>query len=227
MPMVRSNGLLRDIAAIPCAGGPLRQRGRFRRDALDLVERENLLNAAFCYRIVPLDEPPSDVLRAGGEALDAARLVPKTGQLTAVAVGVCTLGPALEQRATALFAERRMSLALALDELGNGALFALSRRVQDRIVVEARRQQLTAAGELRAGDPGLPLQAQAAVQRLAGAESIGVTVTPGQVLHPLKSISMVLGIGIDLPPARWSRCDDCPSAPKCRMSGRDAAAAML
>ena len=119
MPMVRSNGLLRDIAAIPCAGGPLRQRGRFRRDALDLVERENLLNAAFCYRIVPLDEPPSDVLRAGGEALDAPRLVPSTGQLTAVAVGVCTLGPALEQRATALFAERRMSLALALDELGN------------------------------------------------------------------------------------------------------------
>ncbi len=227
MPMVRSSGLLRDIAAIPCAGGPLRQRGRFRRDALDLVERENLLSAAFCYRIVPLDEPPSDVLRAGGEKLDALRLVPGSGRLTAVAVGVCTLGPALEQRATALFAERRISLALALDELGNGILFALSRRVQDRIVSEARKQQLTAAGELRAGDPGLPLQAQAAVQRLAGAESIGVTVTQGQVLYPLKSMSMVLGVGIDLPPARWSRCDDCPSAPKCRMSGRVAATAML
>ncbi len=227
MPMVRSSGLLRDVAAIPFAGGPLRQRGRFRRDALDLVERENLLNAAFCYRIVPLDEPPSDVLRAAGETLDAVRLVPETGQLTAVAVGVCTLGPALEQRATALFAERRISLALALDELGNGILFALSRRVQDRIVIEARKQQLTTAGELRAGDPGLPLQAQAAVHRLAGAESIGVTVTQSQVLHPLKSMSMVLGVGIDLPPARWSRCDDCPSAPKCRMSGRLAAAAVL
>src|SRR5271167_3423555 len=119
MPTVRSSGLLRDIAAIPFAGGPLRQRGRFRRDALDLVNRENLLNAAFCYRIVPLDEPPSDVLRAAGETLDAVRLVPETGQLIAVAVGVCTLGPALEQRATALFAERRVSLALALDELSN------------------------------------------------------------------------------------------------------------
>ncbi len=227
MPTVRSSGLLRDIAAIPFAGAPLRQRGRFRRDALDLVKRENLLNAAFSYRIVPLDEPPSDVLRAGGEALDAVRLVPETGQLTAVAVGVCTLGSALEQRATALFAERRMSLALALDELGNHILFALSRRVQDRIVIEARKQHLTAAGELRAGDPGLPLQAQAAVQRLAGAESIGVTVTQGQVLHPLKSMSMVLGVGIDLPAARWSRCDDCPSAPKCKMSGRLAAPAML
>lgn len=226
MPTVRGSSLVRELAAIPCAGGPLGQRGRFRRDAIDLVERENLLNAAYCYRIVALDEPPSNVLRAGGETLDAMRLVPESGQLTAVAVGICTLGPALERRATGLFAERRMSLALALDKLGNELLFALSRRVQDRIVVEARKARLTAAGELRAGDPGLPLEAQAAVQRLAGAESIGVSVTHGQVMHPLKSMSMVLGIGIDLPPARWSRCDDCPSAPKCRMSGRAIAPAM-
>jgi hypothetical protein len=226
MPTVRGSSLVRELATIPCADGPLGQRGRYRRDAIELVERENLLNAAYCYRIVPLDEPPSHVLRAGGEALEAIRLVPESGQLTAVAVGICTLGPALEQRATALFAERRMSLALALDKLGNELLSALSRRLQDRIVIEARKHQLTAAGELRAGDPGLPLQAQASMQRLAGADAIGVSVTQGQVLHPLKSMSMVLGIGIDLPPARWSRCDGCPSAPKCRMSGRVAAPAM-
>jgi hypothetical protein len=227
MPIVRGSGLLRDIAAAPCTGGPLRQRGRFRPEAVDLLEREDLLRAAYCYRIVPLDEPPSDVLRAGGETLDALRLVPESGQLTALAIGICTLGPALEQRISALFAERRMSLALALDELGNELLFALSRRVQDRIVIEARQHHLTAAGELRAGDPGLPLAAQTAVHRLAGAGSIGVSVTQGQVLHPLKSMSMVLGIGIDLPPARWSRCDDCPSASRCRMAGRAVAAAMV
>jgi hypothetical protein len=227
MPTVRTSGLLREIATIPCAGGPLRRRARFHRDAIDLAERESLIDAAYCYRIVALDEPPNHALRAGGEVLDAMRLVPESGQLTAVAIGICTLGPALEQRATALFAERRISLALALDELGNQLLFALSRRVQDRIVAEARRRQLTAAGELRAGDPGLPLEAQAALWRLSGAESISVSVTHGQVLHPLKSMSMVLGIGVDLPPARWSRCDDCPSASKCRMSGRVAAPAMI
>ena len=226
MPTIRGSGLLREVATSPCVGGAFPQRDRFRLDALDLVEREHLLDAAYCYRIVPLDEPPSHVLRAGGEVLDALRLVPESGQLTAVAVGICTLGPALERRSTSLFAERRMSLALALDKLGNELLFALSRRVQDRIVIEARKAHLTAAGELRAGDPGLPLQAQAAVQRLAGADEIGVSVTRGQVLHPLKSMSMVLGIGIDLPPARWSRCDDCPSAPKCRMSGHVASPAM-
>src|SRR5450755_886549 len=227
MPTVRGSSLVRELATIPCADGPLGQRGRYRRDAIELVERENLLNAAHCYRIVPLDEPPSHVLRAGGEALEAIRLVPESGQLTAVAGGICTLGPALERRATALFVERRISLALALDRLGNELLSALSRRVQDRIVSEARKVGLTAAGELRAGDPGLPLAAQTAVHRLAGADTIGVSVTQGQVLHPLKSMSMVLGIGIDLPAAHWSRCDDCPSAPRCRMSGRAVAPAMI
>ncbi len=227
MPVVRSSSLLRDIAMSPCGSGRFAQRGRFRRDAIDLVERERLLSAAYCYRIVPLDEPPSHVLRAGGETLDALRLVPESGQLTAVAVAVCTLGPALEQRASVLFAEKRMSLALALDKLGNELLFVLSRRVEDWIVSAARKAQLTAAGELRAGDPGLPLAAQAAMQRLAGAGEIGVSVTEGQVLRPLKSLSMMLGVGIDLPPVRWSRCDDCPSAPKCTMSGRIAAPALL
>ncbi len=227
MPTVSGSGLIRDVASIPCADEALRRRGRYRREAIDLLTRENLLEATFCYRIVALDEPPSDVLRAGGQALDALRLVPESGQLTALGVGVLTLGPALERRASALFAERRMSLALALDKLGNEILSALSRRVQDRIVIEARNAGLTAAGELRAGDPGLPLSAQSAVHHLAGAGTIGVCVTPGQVLHPLKSMSMVLGIGIDLPAANWSRCDDCPSAPRCRMSGRAAAPAMI
>src|SRR5450631_3339951 len=113
MPMVRSSGLLREIAMSPCVSGQFRQRGRFRREAIDLVECENLLDAAYCYRIVPLDEPPNDMLHAGGEVLDAMRLVPESGQLTALAIGICTLGPALEQRTTNLFAERRVSLAVA------------------------------------------------------------------------------------------------------------------
>ena len=224
MPTVGSSALLRDIAAGPCVA-QFPQRERVRREALDLIEREGLIGAAYCYRIVPLDETPTTCLRAGGETLDAMRLMPESGQLTAIVAAICTLGPAFEQRITALFAERHHSLALALDGLGNELLFALSRRLQDRIVVEARRHQLTAAGELRPGDPGMSLKAQPAVLRLAGADTIGVSVTHGQLLHPLKSMSMVLGIGIDLPPARWSRCDDCPSASKCRMAGQGLGAA--
>jgi hypothetical protein len=225
MPAIHGINLVREVAAAPYTRRTL--RSRFRNEALDLVEREKLIDPVYSYRIVPLDAPQKDALHAGGETLDALRLVPERGQLTAVASGVCTLGPALERRTNDLCAERRMSLALALDEVGNDLLFALSRRLQDRIVAEARRHGLSAAGELRAGDPGLPLQAQAAVHRLCGGDEIGVRVTEGQVLHPLKSVSMLLGIGIDLPPATWSRCDDCPSAEKCRMSGRAVTPALV
>jgi hypothetical protein len=218
MPKIGSSVLLGEVSAQSCT--EFAQRDRFRREAIELIEQEDLIDPAYSYRIVPLDEPPRDRLRLGGEVLDAMRLVPESGQLTAVAAAVCTLGMALERRTTALFAERRTSLALALDTVGNELLFALSRRLQDRILAEARRLQLSAAGELRAGDPGLPLGAQATVLRLAAADTIDVTVSQSQLLSPLKSTSMILGIGIDLPPALWSRCDACPSASKCRIAGR-------
>ena len=140
MTAVGSSSLLRAIAASPCSEA-FPQRDRFRREAIDLIERESLFDAAYCYRIVALDEPPGDRLRVGGEVLDAPRLVPTSGQLTAVAAAVCTLGPALERHTTALFAERRHSLALALDSVANELLFAVSRRLQDRIVAEARKQR--------------------------------------------------------------------------------------
>ena len=223
MPKVGSSVLLREITAQSCSD--FAQRDRFRREAIALIAHEDLIDPAYSYRIVPLDESPRDCLHVGGEVLHAMRLVPDSGELTAVAAAVCTLGLPLERRTTELFAERRTSLALALDTVGNELLFALSRRLQDRILAEARKLQLSAAGELRAGDPGLPLAAQAAVLRLAAADAIDVTMSSSQLLSPLKSISMILGIGIDLPPALWSRCDACPSSSKCRIAGRVAASA--
>ena len=70
-----------------------------------------------------------------------------------------------------------MSLALALDTLGNQMLMEASRRLQDRILADVTKRGLTMAGELRAGDPGLALEAQPAVLRLAGGATIGVTIT--------------------------------------------------
>jgi hypothetical protein len=218
MSELRSRPLLREVRTELAKHGAFPARERFHREAEDLVERENLIAAAFSFRIAELDAPAADTLYVDGETLYAPRLLPQTGELTALACGVVTLGPALEQRVASLFAERCISLALALDDLGNRLLLAATRHAQDRMLAAARAKSLSMSGELRPGDPGLALQAQAAVLRLAGAASIGVNVTRGHTLMPLKSITMVLGAGIELPPARWSRCDDCPSRSKCRVA---------
>ena len=217
MPKVSAASLLREIEEAPASGPPMQQR-RFR-EAIELIKTEELIEAVYSWRFVELDAPPGETLRAGGEAIYAPKLLPESGELTALACGVATIGARAEQRIGALFAERRMSLALALDAAANRLVFAVSRRLQDRMLVAARKQGLTMAGELRPGDPGLALQTQAAVVRLADGGSIGVHVSDGQTLRPLKSISMVLGVGIDLPAVHWSRCDECRSRSSCKHAG--------
>jgi hypothetical protein len=192
-------------------------KARFRREALDLIAREGLIAPAYSFALVALDKPAAPVLHAGGETLHAPRLLPESGELTALACGVATIGARLEQRVSELFAARSVSLALAVDEVGNELLFAVGRRLQDRMLIAGQKRGLSMAGELRPGDPGLALDAQAAVLRLAGAAAIDVRLTRGHLLQPIKSTSMVIGVGIDLPPARWSRCDDCRSRATCKI----------
>jgi hypothetical protein len=165
-------------------------------------------------------------LRCGGEVIAAPWLIPATGHLTALAAGACTIGAGLEARVRSLFAEKRASVALALDTLGNELLAAASRRVQDGLLGEIRRRGLTMAGELRAGDPGLELDAQGAVLRLAQADTIGIGMTRLALLSPVKSMSVIYGVGVDLPPARWSRCDRCPSRAKCKLVAQKQEAAL-
>jgi hypothetical protein len=40
------------------------------------------------------------------------------------------------------------------------------------------------------------------------------------MMSPLKSTSMVLGVGIALPQTQWSRCDSCPSRDRCSIVGK-------
>lgn len=220
MSRIRADHLLRKIVNAPAATSPW--QWQFQRDAIRLIEKECLIEPAVCSRLVDLDQAAAGFLTAEGEVLYAPKLVPGTGILTVLACGVATLGPRLEQRVTALFAARQRSLAIALDQTGNRLLFELSRALQDRMLVAARRRRLSMAGELRPGDPGLSLMAQGPLLRLARAKSIGVNLTRGHALYPLKSISMVLGAGIDLPPVRWSRCDDCRSRSVCTLVERPA-----
>lgn len=193
---------------------------RLRLQALEYAQTEQLVQPAYSYRIVPLEGPAGDILCVDGEQLPAPWLIPESGELTAVACGVCTLGAGLEARVTELFAQRRASLAVALDSVGNELLFAISRRAQDRIQADVTKQGLCMAGELRSGDPGLALDTQATVLRLAEGHTIGVRASKGGMMSPLKSTSMVLGVGIALPQTRWSRCDNCPSRDRCTIVGK-------
>ncbi len=213
--------IVRDVRAgrPPRAAAARPRLAALREEALAMVEAESLAAPRAIWRIAALDGEPdtAGTLCIDGRQLEAPWLLPARGRLTAVVCAVCTIGDALEARAAALFAERRASLAVALDSVGNELLFALSRRTQDRMLADARRLGLTVAGELRAGDPGLALQAQRTVLELAGAAEIGVELTHTMMMRPNKSTSIVQGVGVALPAQTWSRCDDCRSRARCNL----------
>lgn len=221
MPSVRGVDLRRELAKNP-PDGLTPVHSRLRSEALALIESEDLVEASYSYNIVPLDRPAEEMLHVGGEQLYAPTLLPESGELTALGFGVCTLGPKLEARSTSLFRERRASLSVALEYVASEMLFALERRVQDRMLSECYRRRLSMAGELHAGDPGLDITAQATVLRQAEADGIGVGLYGSHLLTPVKSTSMVLGVGKNLPATSWSRCDTCPSRNKCNFGRRPA-----
>jgi hypothetical protein len=223
MSRVRTLEVLEPIAATVVTNGSV--AARFRTQAIDFVRAEGLGRAHVVHHIVELDAIDGDILVAGGERFHAPRMLPESGELTALAFAAATLGPEIPARISALFAERRMSLAIAVDEIANRMLVEASRRLQDMVMAAVKRAGLTMAGELRPGDPGLALAAQPAVLRLAGAAAMGLSTTGSAALTPAKSTTVVYGVGRDLPAVSWSRCDDCRSRPICRVA-REAAAAM-
>lgn len=217
MPTVRGAVLLHAIDAAPPRYLSVTHT-RLRNAALDVLQAEPLIDARYSYRFVAVERMRGGQLCLAGDTLEAPWLMPDHGTLTAVACCVATLGTGLEERVHRLFEARSAARALLLDMVGNELLFALSRIAQDHMHARAVRLGLTMAGELRSGDPGLALDTQRTVLRLASAGSIGVTLSSGCVMRPLKSSSMVLGVGLALPAATWSRCDHCPTRARCRVA---------
>lgn len=224
--VLRDIDLCRDVEAarVPTAVARRDKLVELRRVALAMVRDEGLLDARACWRLAALRGEPGEAgwLEFDGARLQAPWLVPSSGQLTGAACAVATLGDGIEQRVAALFGERRASLAVALDGVANELLWALSRRVQDRMLAAMRRHGLCVAGELRAGDPGLALKSQQVVLDLAGAHRIDVSLTTTLMMNPTKSTSIVQGVGLNLPVQAWSRCDSCRSRDRCALM-KDAA----
>jgi hypothetical protein len=195
------------------AGAKPKARG----EAVAMIEKEMLAAPAFTYRTLPVREVHGELLDFGDALLRAPGLEPFSSQLTAVTAVVCTLGPALEARISALCAGRKLSLALALDEVGNELLFYTVRHVTLLIRGETRRRGLSAGATFSPGCRDLPLDQQAGVIAMAGGERLGITVTEKGMLFPVKSRSLVVGIGMGLSaPPLHRRCDTCSSRDTCR-----------
>lgn len=178
------------------------------------IEDLHLLGPAIAYEFHSINElfhdrlPSQERESIGGSLLSS--ILPSAKEL---AVVVCTIGPRLEEKVACYFSRKEPMQALILDGIGSAAVDLLAQEACNFISSEASSHGHQASSPLSPGMPGLPISEQWHLFRLVPAEQIGVHLTSSAMMVPRKSVSMIIGIGPDMP--TWTQAEVCN---RCRIN---------
>jgi hypothetical protein len=182
-----------------------------------LDEARALLAPAALYAVLPVREEACNCMFLLGAvaAFEGPLVVRALAGATQVALAVCTIGPALEERVTALFAAGDPLRAMMLDGAGVAAVGGVSQTIGERICDEAAARGLTTGMRASPGQEGWPIEQQRVLFSLLPADRIGVRLTESCLMLPRKSVSFVVGLGAEMRADRVA-CDYCSKRERCR-----------
>jgi hypothetical protein len=206
-----------ELALRSQGGDPARARPVLREMTAAMIGRARpLLVPAVAYDVFDIAEVRHERLVISPRvSLKSARLTSTLGGAKHIAIAVCTIGPQLEQAVGAMFAAGQMAEATVLDGIGSAAVEELSQRACRMFEEMARERGLMTSIPFSPGDPDWPVEAQRDLFDLVGAEQIGVTLKDSYMMYPLKSLSLVVGIGENLS-TDGSPCEFCSLNEVCR-----------
>jgi hypothetical protein len=180
-----------------------------------LEEAQALLAPVAMYTVLPVrDFHHQTVVLDGDIAFEGPLVARALAGATQIALAVCTIGPALEERTSALFATGDSLRALALDGAGTGALGEVSRMLVGRIRDEASARRLGSGMRASPGQEGWSIWQQRVFFGLIPAGEIGVRLTESCLMLPCKSVSFVIGFGAEMRPDAVT-CDFCSKRKRC------------
>ncbi len=185
----------------------------------ETAERERWLHPVAACRVLPAVMEAPSRWRIGARTLESVALKRLAGA-DEVAVIFATIGALWSDTVSACFREGEPLDGYLLNELGNAALECWSRRIEALVRLSARSRGRCAGSPISPGHSDFPLTFQPVLAELAEPQSVGIELTSGGMLAPVKSLSMLIGIGQGL--RRWTRtatCRECPSFAKCRRQG--------
>jgi hypothetical protein len=187
-----------------------------------LEEARGMLAPAALYIVLPVRDFRHQRVALEGGAVSVFE-GPLVGQAlagaTEVALAVCTTGPALDERMTAMSAAGDTVRALALDGAGNAAVAEVTRMVSERICAEASTRGLRTGMRASPGQEGWPLEQQRVLFDLVPADEIGVRLNESCLMLPRKSVSFVVGLGLEMR-ADAVTCDFCSKRERCPWRAR-------
>ncbi len=214
MPVIRDIPLNLETKGVLRREG-IKQRSRLRpkvatllQELLTSINDDNLLEPAMAYEFHVITRVGPDRLCLKGNAvLHGSSLSSVLSAARELAAVVCTIGPKLEKKVTDHFNSNEPLRGLLLDGIGSAAVDSLTQEVCKFMMHEASSRGYQASSPLSPGMPGLDISEQRRLFQLVPAEEIGVRLTESAMLVPRKSVSMVMGMGTEMP--TWTQAEVC------------------
>lgn len=173
-----------------------------------LTTVNDLLEPAFAYELHFIAKLRHDQLYLkSNTVLHSSPLLSLLSSAKMLAAMVCTMGARLEERVANYFTQDDPLRAVILDGIGNAAVDTLAQEACQFIKHEASSLGYKASSPLSPGMDGWPISEQRQLFRMVPAERIGVHLTSSAFMVPLKSILMVIGIGLEMP--TWTQAQTC------------------
>ncbi len=181
-----------------------------------LDEALPILHPQVLYESFPVEAVQHTRIRlAGGNELKSETLAQHLGPAKEVLVALCTIGPDLEERVSRVM-ETDMVRGLALYGVGSAAVEALANAACLCFEEQAAQRGWQTTTPLSPGMIGWPVEeGQPQIFSLLTGSQIGVRLTESATMLPLKSLSLVLGMGSDLN-RQGTTCDYCTMREVCK-----------
>lgn len=180
-----------------------------------LEEASRLFQPQVLYRHLQIEKMVHNrVVLEGGVSLKGD-LLGHLGASREVILILCTIGPELEEFARQVMAQDSI-YGLALDGTGSAAVEALANAACNHFENQAAARNWQTTIPLSPGMIGWDVKiGQPQIFDLLDSAQIGVSLDRGGYMLPLKSLSLILGLGPDLTD-KGSTCDYCSMKNICR-----------
>jgi len=181
-----------------------------------LEEGHDLVEPAVLTKRLPVTSARHNrITLSNGSNLTGPLITEHLGGAQEVVVMLCTIGDELGKRALAE-SGTNLSYGFALDAVGSAAVHALSAAACNQIEQDAIAADLQTSLPLSPGmegwgvDPG-----QREIFSIIDPGTVGVVVSPTLEMWPLKSVTMIIGVGADIA-TKGAICDYCALRDTCR-----------
>lgn len=194
---------------------PERARPGLIASAEDVVDGiSDLLDPGVVYNVFSVEDFHHQTIELeGGAAFEGPLVARALAGAEKVALAVCTVGSALEERVKELFSEDPVR-AMAMDGAGVAALRKVSEPVIEDVREMAARHDWGSGMRAQPGQEGWPIRQQRVIFEVLPTDEIGVWLTDSCLMIPRKSVSFAIGMGPDMRPDAVA-CDFCSKRDRC------------